>query len=202
MNNTAGEMVEKYGKDLIGKTVLTAPMGEYPGGLAIVTEIEPDENNTEIALNVNHPVFESMGIFYYEEMTVLPSHVKIKETIDNSLLEKFRLQALDGNFIDVTKSADCYGLCEDVSIEFKKFIGYGELLWLSLKKKIADYPVVESRFTGDKAEHCVVIAFNTVYDWTPKQFDNDLPVPYIWDLSCMNEEDIEKGLVILKLFIL
>jgi hypothetical protein len=70
---TAAQLVLKYGKKLVGKKVLTVPMGEWPGGMATVTEIQPDENAPDIVFYVAHvqpkirAQFPSMGVFHYEE---------------------------------------------------------------------------------------------------------------------------------------
>ena len=60
--------VQLHGKFAIGHTVLTESMGDYPGGLAVLTEIYPDSNAPEIVCVVNHPSFGEIGIFEDEEL--------------------------------------------------------------------------------------------------------------------------------------
>jgi hypothetical protein len=66
MRDTASVIVQKFGKSLIGGTVNTIPMGEYPGGLAEVIELEPDPAAPEIVFQVKHPTFGEIGVFGYE----------------------------------------------------------------------------------------------------------------------------------------
>lgn len=72
----AKQLVDLYGKDLIGRVVWTLPMGEYPGGPATVTALCEDEAAPEIVLNVHHPVFGPCGVFDFEEVALL---VKVGE---------------------------------------------------------------------------------------------------------------------------
>ena len=51
----AKDLVRKMGKKLIGRKVITPPMGSYPGGLAQVIEIHPDPAAPEIVFNVENP---------------------------------------------------------------------------------------------------------------------------------------------------
>ena len=59
----AKDLVESYGKALIGMAVDTPAMGEYPGGKAVVTEIAPDPSAPEIVFQVCHPTFGEIGVF-------------------------------------------------------------------------------------------------------------------------------------------
>ena len=59
----AEDLVEQLGKDLIGRTVKTSAMGEYPGGKAVITEIAPDPSAPEIVFQVCHPTFGEIGVF-------------------------------------------------------------------------------------------------------------------------------------------
>lgn len=73
-------LVLLMGQRLIGRTVLTEPMGIYPGGPAKVTEINPDPAAPEIVMQVEHPTWRddgdnergSIGVFSYEELELLP----------------------------------------------------------------------------------------------------------------------------------
>ncbi len=71
----ADMVVKLLGKELIGKTVVTPAMGEYPGGEAVVTEL--GEPYSDIVFIVEHLTWKDdegcsdMGIFEYEEVVVL-----------------------------------------------------------------------------------------------------------------------------------
>ncbi len=72
----AKELVKKFGKKkLIGQKVYTPPMGEYPGGIATIIEVNHDKSAPEISFLVQHPTWKNeededniMGIFEYEEV--------------------------------------------------------------------------------------------------------------------------------------
>ena len=68
---TAGDYVELMGGDLVGWTVETEAMGEYPGGPAEVRGVRPDPEATEIVLEVKHPTEGIMGIFESETLALL-----------------------------------------------------------------------------------------------------------------------------------
>lgn len=60
----AKQMMAEFGKQLVGKTVITMPMGLWPGGAATVTELNPDPNAPEIVFNVKHATTgEEIGVF-------------------------------------------------------------------------------------------------------------------------------------------
>jgi hypothetical protein len=63
-------LVQKLGEKLIGKKIHTPACGDYPGGLATVTEIEPDKNVPEIAFQVSLPQWGNMGVLWHEEISV------------------------------------------------------------------------------------------------------------------------------------
>jgi hypothetical protein len=65
---SAKKLVKKLGSKLVGQKVRTPQMGEYPGGVATVTEIAPDPNAPEIVFNVSHPTFGPIGVFEYEQV--------------------------------------------------------------------------------------------------------------------------------------
>ena len=73
----AKKLVKRLGKDLIGRTVFTPAMGEYPGGYAKVIEIHPDPGAPEIVFNVEHPTWKDdednniMGVFENEDVSLL-----------------------------------------------------------------------------------------------------------------------------------
>ena len=68
----ADALVVKHGDKLIGELVFTSAMGEYPGGWATVTEILPDRAAPEIAFQVEHPSFGSIGVFGNESVWMAP----------------------------------------------------------------------------------------------------------------------------------
>lgn len=59
----AKELVESVGESLVGATVFTKKIGEYPGGPAKVIELNPDPAAPEIVMQVKHPTFGEIGIF-------------------------------------------------------------------------------------------------------------------------------------------
>ena len=74
----ANAIVKQYGEKLVGKTILTQRIGEWPGGLAVVTQIRHDKNAPEIVCLVRHAnqeyaeEFGEMGIFHDEKVEVQP----------------------------------------------------------------------------------------------------------------------------------
>jgi hypothetical protein len=68
---TAKELKWKYGAKLIGRNIHTPPMGEYPGGIAEVIALTPDESSPEIVLQVKHPTFGEIGVFDYERVSMV-----------------------------------------------------------------------------------------------------------------------------------
>jgi hypothetical protein len=80
----AGDLVEKYGKALKGRIVMTEPMGEYPGGKAKITEVGHDKNATEISFMVKSYSWKDeegnneIGVFEYENVRLLPKKRKLK----------------------------------------------------------------------------------------------------------------------------
>jgi len=67
----ADELLKKYGRDLIGKVINTNPMGVYPGGMAIITEIEPDSAAPEIVFYVYHMSCGEIGVFKEEIVSLI-----------------------------------------------------------------------------------------------------------------------------------
>ncbi len=63
---TALELLKKRGKSLVGRRIWSGMLGDYPGGEAVVVEIEPDDAAPEIVFNVRHPAVGVMGIFDHE----------------------------------------------------------------------------------------------------------------------------------------
>lgn len=69
----ARALVQKLGKHLVGRSVNTSAVGDYPGGVATVIEIEPDKNAPEIVFQVNLPGWGDIGVFEHEEVSLLTS---------------------------------------------------------------------------------------------------------------------------------
>ena len=74
-------LVQRYAYSLIGKTVLTERIGEWPGGDAEVIALQPDPKAPEIVMQVRHkskadPLEPSrlweMGVFEHENVELHP----------------------------------------------------------------------------------------------------------------------------------
>jgi hypothetical protein len=74
----------EYGSSLIGKTIITQKIGDWPGGICIVTDVNPDENAPEICFSVKRVCDDSfngireIGVFDWEYVMVLPAPLSIK----------------------------------------------------------------------------------------------------------------------------
>ncbi len=81
---TALDLVAKHGDDLIGRRIVTRQFGDWPGGEAIITEMGPDPNAPEIAFMVRGDdglvniamivgALDSaeIGVFEYEEVSLV-----------------------------------------------------------------------------------------------------------------------------------
>lgn len=71
----ADTILSLYGTALIGKQILTPALGDYPGGWATVTEINPDENAPDIPFMVDNPSWiyagdGRIGILEYEQCMI------------------------------------------------------------------------------------------------------------------------------------
>lgn len=66
---TAAHAVEEM-PDLVGRTVITEAVGDWPGGIATVTELAPDPGATEIAFNVHSEQHGDVGVFEDEWVEV------------------------------------------------------------------------------------------------------------------------------------
>ena len=67
----AKRLVKLHGDKLVGQRVWTPPMGDYPGGNAVVTQVGHDANAPEIVFLVEHPTYGLMGVFEYENVRLL-----------------------------------------------------------------------------------------------------------------------------------
>lgn len=70
----AKDLVAEFGEKLVGRIVLTAAMGEYPGGFAQVVEINPDPMAPEIVFNAQNSAWMDdwgsniIGVFEDEDV--------------------------------------------------------------------------------------------------------------------------------------
>ncbi len=67
----ANQLVQKLGQKLLGQKVNTPALGEYPGGVATVIQLAPDENAPEIAFQVSLPHYGDIGVFETEDVSLL-----------------------------------------------------------------------------------------------------------------------------------
>lgn len=69
----ADDAAEIYGDLLIGVLVDTEAAGEYPGGPATVTEIQPDPEAPDIVFQVSNPAYEDgeIGVIDHESIEFL-----------------------------------------------------------------------------------------------------------------------------------
>jgi len=115
----ADKMVAKHGSSLIGRTLITSAMGDYPGGLAKVTQINPDPAAPEISIQVEHPSFGSIGIFENElvwwSLTDLPPH-EIDDIIDVDMVNLELDGIVDGDMEDPKLNVIVDGDMEDPKI--------------------------------------------------------------------------------------
>ena len=65
----ASEFV-KLGNKIIGVTVVTPAVGDYPGGPAMITELYPDPGALEVVFMVDNPLWpDTIGILTLEDIT-------------------------------------------------------------------------------------------------------------------------------------
>ena len=67
----ANQLVQKLGQKFLGQMVNTPAVGEYPGGVATVTQVAPDENAPEIAFQVRLPHWGEIGVFDHKDVSLL-----------------------------------------------------------------------------------------------------------------------------------
>ncbi len=65
---TAKYMLQEFGTNLIGREIVTEPFGDWPGGIAKVTELTPDPKAPEIVFQVYQCPGRSIGVFDFEEV--------------------------------------------------------------------------------------------------------------------------------------
>ena len=69
---TAGELAMRLGRDLIGRNILTVPMGNWPGGSAEVIQLKPDPGASDISFQVKSGLHGEVGVFEYEQVRLIP----------------------------------------------------------------------------------------------------------------------------------
>lgn len=89
----AGLLVGQLGDSLVGREVITEPMGSYPGGRTRITRIRPDPSAPEISFNVEDEGDE-IGVFGCEYVTLLPDDVLRKENDSLRMIRMERDEAL------------------------------------------------------------------------------------------------------------
>jgi len=68
----AKHLVEMYGEKLVGLTVDTPALGEWPGGVSKIIAVAPDPAAPEIVFNVEHEEHGRIGVFGHEMVTLNP----------------------------------------------------------------------------------------------------------------------------------
>ena len=87
----ASGLLRLLGDSLIGCTVWTQAVGNYPGGNALVTEIQPDPAAPEIVFGVEHPTLGYMGIFEWEQVkliALLNTETQQKTQVDKDAIDR------------------------------------------------------------------------------------------------------------------
>jgi hypothetical protein len=79
----ANQLVQKLGQKLLGQMVNTPAMGEYPGGVATVTQIAPDQHAPEIVFQVNLPHYGEIGVFDHEDVSLLVDRLGVPQFHEN-----------------------------------------------------------------------------------------------------------------------
>lgn len=100
---TAKLLLKQYGNQLLGRQIITVPMGQWPGGVAEIVKLRPDENAPEIVFEVRkhfedsvaeelrkkqgETVFQgntwTIGVFDVEEVELLPLTLSLDDAKEN-----------------------------------------------------------------------------------------------------------------------
>lgn len=65
----ATDMIHRWKwHELIGRKIVTQPYGDWPGGVATITEVYPDPEAPEIVLQVKSEEHGEIGVFNFEEV--------------------------------------------------------------------------------------------------------------------------------------
>ena len=79
----ANQLVQKLGQKLLGKKVNTPAVGDYPGGVATVIQLAPDQNAPEIAFQVSLPQLGEVGVFGHENVSLLVDKLGVPQLHEN-----------------------------------------------------------------------------------------------------------------------
>jgi hypothetical protein len=79
----ANQLVEKLGQKLLGKQVNTPAAGEYPGGVATVTQLAPDKNAPEVVFQVNLGQWGEIGVSGHEDVSLLSDKLGVIHLHEN-----------------------------------------------------------------------------------------------------------------------
>jgi hypothetical protein len=66
----AKSLVQNLGTILLGQKVNTPAVGDYPGGVATVTQLAPDKKAPQIVFQVNLPGYGEMGVLEHEDVSL------------------------------------------------------------------------------------------------------------------------------------
>ena len=125
-----------------------------------------------------------------------------------TLEEAARLYSEMSWMADVNNDTGGAGLCADVSAHFFDYLklcgladnGTAGLRWMNLMdpqqrygeimpdKRYPDYSLADMGWPLEDAHHCVLLVGDTVYDFTARQFDDELPYPFIWKIGGAHAE--------------
>lgn len=87
----AQTLIDTFGELLLGKQLITLPMGGWNGGMVEVTELKPDPNAPEIVFNIKHAnTGEEIGVFNDQWVFMVDNF----QTIGQLVNEARRLECL------------------------------------------------------------------------------------------------------------
>jgi len=79
----ANQLVQKLGAKLLGQKVNTPALGEYPGGVATVTQLAPPEQAPGIAFQVSSPQWGDIGVSGQEDVSLLSDKLGVIQLHEN-----------------------------------------------------------------------------------------------------------------------
>ena len=79
----ANQLVQKLGPKLLGQKVNTPALGEYPGGVATVTQLAPHEQAPGIVFQVSSPQWGDIGVPGHEDVSVLSDKLGVIQLHEN-----------------------------------------------------------------------------------------------------------------------
>jgi hypothetical protein len=113
------------------------------------------------------------------------------------LVDEFLAEQPDWAGVGVDPMSYGHGLCEDASIDLllflrKRGVIEARTVWMTLEDKekygwpleLVPHDAYPRLPIGDTAAyHCVVLVEGVVVDLTPRQYDENLPFPFIWEVG-------------------